>query len=279
MPNEGSALGTRLSVLILLFTVTFSTHAADTFDHQQWDNLTSTHVNTINHGVASQVNYQGFLAHRKQLKQYLAQLEGISKKTFDSWNNNDQLAFLLNAYNAWTVELILSKYPHIKSIKDLGSFFQSPWKKSFIPLLGKERSLDDIEHSLIRGSDRYNEPRIHFAANCASVGCPALRAEAFTGDKLESQLEDSTRSFLKDRSRNRLNNNDLEVSSIFKWYRDDFEKNWRGKKNLAQFLASYNDAIGLNQQQAQQLTQGDIDIEFLDYDWHLNDTQQGITQP
>ena len=93
---------------------------------------------------------------------------------------------MINAYNAWTVEFILTKYPDLDSIKDLGSFFNSPWDKEFIPLLGKTVSLNDIEHGLIRGSDRYNDPRIHFAVNCASIGCPALREEAYTGDKLNN---------------------------------------------------------------------------------------------
>ena len=139
--------------------------------------------------------------------------------------------------------MILTKCPDLESIKDLGSFFQSPWGKSFIPLLGGTRSLDDIEHGLIRGSGRYKDPRVHFAANCASIGCPSLRAEAYVGDRLDEQLEDAARSFLRDRSRNRLDEGELKVSSIFKWYRNDFEKGWRGKHSLAQFLAGYADSL------------------------------------
>jgi len=261
------------TIISLFFVVaTHNAFAANSFNHDKWNDLAKQHVVFINGGTASQVNYQGLLAKRAELKIYLSDLAKVSQQTFDAWNKDDQLAFLLNAYNAWTVELILTKYPDIDSIRDLGSLFQSPWKKSFIPFLGKTRSLDDIEHKLIRGSDRYNDPRIHFAANCASIGCPALRAEAFTGKDLNSQLEDSTRSFLKDKSRNRLRNNDLEVSSIFKWYEGDFEKGWRGKNNLAQFFASYSKELDLNAAQVKSLLEGDIDIEFLDYDWKLNRT-------
>ena len=227
------------------------------FNHQLWDNLVKQHVVPINNGHSSQVDYQGMLNDRKSLKQYLSQLSGISQSAFNHWDKNEQLAFLLNAYNAWTVELILTKYPKLDSIKDLGSFFNSPWKKQFIPLFSKTRSLDDIEHKLIRGSGRYDEPRIHFAANCASIGCPALRAEAFTGKNLDAQLEDSTRLFLGDKSRNRLKNNDLEISSIFKWYKVDFE---RGSGTVVDFINKYR-TIKLASPQ----------IGYLDYSWDLND--------
>ncbi|PCJ38563.1 MAG: DUF547 domain-containing protein [Moraxellaceae bacterium] len=263
-----------LLAVIVFFSLPLTTSNVDAadFDHQQWNDLVSTHVLMINQDSASQVNYQGLSANRSQLKNYLSNLAAIPLKTFNGWSHNAQLAFLLNAYNAWTVELILTQYPDIKSIKDLGSFFRSPWKKKFIPLLEKNRSLDDIEHNLIRGSDRYHEPRIHFAANCASIGCPALLTEAFEADKLESQLDKATRAFLRDRSRNRLKDGNLEVSSIFDWYKADFEKGWRGLDDLPSFLASYHQDLGLNQQQTQALIREDIEIEFLNYDWNLNRT-------
>lgn len=113
----------------------------------------------------------------------------VDQLEFDQWSTRQQLAFLINAYNAWTVELILEKWPDIDSIKDLGGIFSSPWRKEFISLLGEKRSLDNIEHDLIRGSGRYQDPRIHFAVNCASIGCPALRAEAYTGAKINQQLD------------------------------------------------------------------------------------------
>lgn len=152
------------------------------------------------------------------------------------------------------------------------SLFQSPWKKRFIPLLGETRSLDDIEHGLIRGFGRYGEPRIHFAVNCASIGCPALRPEAYVGARLDDQLEDATRRFLADRTRNRFENGTLEVSSIFKWYRDDFEQGWRGTTSLGGFLARYGNDLGLPPQTTTRLAAGQLDIPFLDYNWALNRT-------
>jgi hypothetical protein len=132
--------------------------------------------------------------------------------------------------------------------------------------------LDDIEHGLIRGSGRYNDPRIHFAVNCASIGCPALRAEAYVAQRLNVQLEDATQMFLSDRTRNRVESDALKVSSIFKWYRPDFEKGWRGANTLGQFLALYSEPLALNADTASQLSAGKLDIEFLDYDWRLNVT-------
>jgi hypothetical protein len=179
---------------------------------------------------------------------------------------------LINAYNAWTVELILTQYPGLESIKDLGSLFKSPWGKKFIPLLGEKRSLDDIEHNLIRGSGRYNDPRIHFAVNCASIGCPALKNQAYREDILEKQLEEATALFLSDKSRNRLSDGELQISSIFKWYREDFERGWRGAATLPQFLALYKDSLGLGNAGTGKLAAGNFAIRFLDYDWKLNST-------
>ncbi len=257
----------RFIVGILLFLQIAVTHAAS-FNHAAWDKLLQAHVMSVRNGQATQVDYAGLKAQQKNLQGYLAATSAVSRSEFERWNKNEQLAFLINSYNAWTVSLILSEYPNVKSIKDLGSFFQSPWKKSFIPLLGETRSLDDIEHKLIRGSGRYNEPRVHFAVNCASIGCPALRGEAYQAQKLESQLEDAMRLFLADRTRNRVVGNTLKVSSIFKWYREDFEKGWRGFNRLNDFFAVYHQALEVNAKDAANLK--NMSIEFLDYDWRLN---------
>jgi len=240
------------------------------FDHSEWDRLLQAHVVPLNNGVATAVDYQGMAAQRAWLNEYLAALAAVDQEQFDRWPTSEQLAFLINAYNAWTVELILTAWPDLESIKDLGSLFRSPWRQAFVTLLGEQRSLDDIEHQLIRGSGRYNEPRIHFAVNCASIGCPALRVEAYTGSKLDRQLDEQTKRFLKDRSRNRITADTLQISSIFKWYREDFEKGWQGFHHLTGFLAAYADALGLSATQVKQLQAGNMAIEYLDYDWRLN---------
>lgn len=184
--------------------------------HAPWQKLLNEHIYPINHGSSTVVDYAAFKAERNDLKEYLDTLAAVSQSQFAAWSKHKQLAFLINTYNAWTVEFILTKYPDIKSIKELGSFFSSPWSKEFIPLLGETRSLDNIEHTLIRGSGKYNDPRIHFAVNCASIGCPALREEAYTEDKLEQQLASQTTRFLTDISRNYISGDTLYLSSIFK---------------------------------------------------------------
>ncbi|MDB4151858.1 DUF547 domain-containing protein, partial [Pseudomonadales bacterium] len=221
-------------------------------------------------GRSTSVDYAGMLAERAKLSAYLQSLALVKKDTFASLSQPAQLAFLINAYNAWTVELVLTAYPDLTSIKDLGSFFRSPWSRAFIPLLEETRSLDNIEHDLIRGDDGYQEPRIHFAVNCASIGCPALRAEAYTEARLESQLEDQTRRFLQDSSRNRVVGDGLEVSSIFKWYREDFQQGWLGYSRLEDFFSHYSDLLGLNSDQVQALSDGSLKIRFVAYDWALN---------
>ncbi len=259
-----------IKVSILILPAILLSVSANEFDHSLWGTLLQQHVAEKDDKHATAVDYKGMLASRGQLKQYLQALSALDKADFDKMNASSQLAFLINAYNAWTVELILTRYPELDSIKDLGSLFSSPWSRDFIPLLGEKRSLDDIEHGLIRGSDRYREPRIHFAVNCASISCPSLRAEAYEGGKLDKQLEQQTQYFLSNDDHNRLEGNVLKLSSIFKWYRDDFEKGWQGFNSLSEFMARYAEPLGLSQEHISQLKQRDLKIKFLDYDWGLN---------
>ncbi|PKO47093.1 MAG: DUF547 domain-containing protein [Betaproteobacteria bacterium HGW-Betaproteobacteria-22] len=265
-----------MAALLTLATILPTTSAtAAEFDHSIWQDLLQKNVVLIKGGQASQVDYEAMLKARPQLQQYLAQLSAVSTSEFASWPKTEQLAFLLNAYNAFTVELVLTKYPKLKSIKDIGSIVQSPWKKRFVPLLGEMRSLDDIEQGMIRKVGDYNEPRIHFAANCASIGCPALRNEAYTGAQLDAQLEAATKAFLSDQTRNRYNTqtNKLEVSKIFDWYKKDFERGWHGWKSLNEFFAHYADSLTDSPEIKQALIANKVDVVFLDYNWNLNRKQ------
>ncbi|MDQ6966076.1 MAG: DUF547 domain-containing protein [Mariprofundaceae bacterium] len=248
-----------------------SVHAqAAEFNHDIWDGLLKRHVITLGQGEVTQMDYAGMAAERTQFASYLASLSAVRKDSFEAWPKDEQLAFLINAYNAWTVDLILTAYPDIESIKELGSLFESPWKKAFIPLLGSTLSLDDIEHGLIRAEGRYQNPYIHFAVNCASIGCPPLLAEAYTAGRLTAQLQASADNFLRDRDRNRLEGNTLYVSSIFKWYREDFERGWGGYHALTEFLVEHRKGLGLSGDDVSRLRAGEIDIEYLDYNWQLN---------
>jgi hypothetical protein len=189
----------------------------------------------------SRVDYKGFAADRTALKAVLAEWSGVSPAAFAAYSREQQQAFLINAYNGFTVELILTRYPDLKSIKDLGSLIQSPWKKKFFTLLGEERHLDWIEHEQLR--PRYADPRVHAAVNCASIGCPALRPEAFTAARLDAQLDDGMLRFMADRTRNRFSNGRAEISAIFKWFREDFEKGHKGFRKLDDLLARYADQL------------------------------------
>ena len=259
-----------LALLLLLSTVYSAVSLAQETLHQPWQTLLAQHVKPINNGHSSQVDYAGMKMERAQLKTYLAALSSVDKGLFDQWSAPKQLAFLINAYNAWTVEFILTAYPDLASIKDLGSFFSSPWSKKFIPLLGETRSLDNIEHQLIRGDNKYGDPRIHFAVNCASIGCPALREEAYSAEKLEQQLTEQTVRFLTDTSRNRFNDSSMELSAIFKWYGDDFTLGFRGSNSLPTFILLYHEALNLTPDQQALLKSENMDNKFLNYDWTLN---------
>ena len=246
---------------------------AQAFDasHAAWTALLKKHVLLLRNGQASQVRYAGFTADRAALKAYLDSLSAVSAASFDGWGKPQQMAFLINAYNAFTVELILTRYPKLESIKDLGSLFSSPWKPKWIPLLGDKLSLDDIEHGRLRVRGRYDDPRIHFAVNCASVGCPMLREEAYVGDRLDPQLDEQAQRFLADRTRNRYAGGRLEVSKIFDWYGEDFRLGHKGITSLPAFLARHADALADAPAERERIRAQKAELGFLDYDWKLND--------
>ncbi|EJI1277625.1 DUF547 domain-containing protein [Vibrio vulnificus] len=255
---------------LCIVILTFSSARAGEFDHHQWDGLLKNYVVSNNGGISTEVDYWGMQKDHKLLKDYLRALSSVTKKQFDVWDTEEQLAFLINAYNAWTIELILTKWPDLESIKDLGHFLRSPWSREFVDLFGQTYSLDDLEHSLIRGSGRYNDPRIHFAVNCASIGCPALRAEAYESKSINQQLNEQTRLFLSDTTRNYVNEDSIHLSSIFKWYKEDFQRGWLGYERLEDFLVDYKETLNLSDDMQKRLKSGGVKIRYLDYDWGIN---------
>ena len=190
--------------------------SAQSFDHSHaaFTTLLKKHVVVVDGGKTSKVKYAELKKEQAQLKAYLNSLSKVTEVEFNAWNKAQQMAFLINAYNGYTLELILQHYP-VKSIKDIGGVFDNRWKRKFFKLLGQDSFLDKVEHETLRKPGAYNEPRVHYAVNCASIGCPSLREEAFTPDKLGAQLEEQAVRFLSDRSRNRYAHGKLEVSMIF----------------------------------------------------------------
>lgn len=245
--------------------------------HASWQRQLAQHVVVTEQGRDSRVDYAAWRADKAQLDGYLKALGQVSKTTYESWPSAQQLAFLINAYNAFTVQLILTRYPDLDSIKDIGGWFSGPWSQDVGVLLGQPRTLDEIEHGMIRGQlgslrragfNGFAEPRIHFAVNCASISCPPLRNEAYVGARLDAQLADQTRQFLAHRQRNWLDGDTLWVSKLFDWYASDFHLS--GEDSIRPFLAKYSEALGLDEAQQQALQQGNLNIRFADYDWGLN---------
>jgi|KBSSwiStaDraftv2_1062776.scaffolds.fasta_scaffold92571_2 Protein of unknown function, DUF547 len=264
----------RRQVLSLVSLAAWQRAGAQTFDHQYgaWDALLKKHVRWLPDQKQSRVAYAGMAADRAALKSVLDAFSAVSPAAFAGFSRSQQMAFLINAYNAFTIELILSAYPKIKSIKDLGGTFSSPWKKTFFTLLGEQRNLDWIEHEQLR--PRYQEPRVHTAIVCASIGCPALKPQAYSADALDEQLEDGMRRFLGDSTRNRASAGKLEVSSIFKWFREDFEKGHQGFNKVEDVFAKYAAQLSSDPAVQAQLKARQLKPEFLDYDWSLNDADR-----
>ncbi len=221
-------------------------------DDSLFASLLSRHVKD---GV---VDYRGFKDDEAILDQYLESLAAVDPEPLAA---DDQFAFYVNAYNAWTIKLILSRYPDIRSIKDLGGLFSSPWKKTIARIDGGLLTLDQIEHDILR--KRFKDPRVHFAVNCASKSCPPLQGEPFAGSHLNDQLNQAATAFINAPRFNRLEGNTLWVSKIFDWFSKDFHGDVIG------YFIQFAD-VPLRDQLEK--NKGRIKVEYLDYDWTLNGT-------
>jgi hypothetical protein len=270
------ALGRTLAALAL--AAAFSLPAlGQGFDpsHKRWDALLKKHVLLAGGGNASVVRYADFASDRGALRVYLDTLSSVAEPEFARWSRPQQMAFLINAYNAFTVELILAHYP-VKSIKDIGSdLFNNRWKRKFFRLLGQDASLDQIEHDILRKPGRYDDPRVHYAVNCASIGCPMLREEAYVAERLDAQLEQQAVRFLSDRSRNRVSaQGRLEVSKIFDWFKEDWSSGYQGIRSREQYFGRYAKLLSDNPEHQKLVAEGKAPLAFLDYDWTLNDARK-----
>ena len=192
------------------------------------------------------VDYLKWSKNSSGLKAYINVLEQNHPK--DYWSKNQKMSYWINAYNALTINLIIENYP-LKSIRDI----KNPWGKKLINHKYKSYSLDEIEHKILR---KMNDPRIHFAINCASISCPNLSNSAYFSANLDNQLSESTRNFLK--NKNSITTNEIQISKIFLWFKKDFGND----EKLLNFIEKYS-MIKLNNPK----------IKYLAYNWNLNDIQ------
>lgn len=241
----------KFITVLVSFGLSCSSVANEHLTHKGWNTLLNKHVDE-----AGNVDYKGFKSEEKALNEYLTVL---SKNHPDnSWKRNDRLAFWINAYNAFTVKLIVKNYP-VKSIKDLGGSIykvNTPWDIKFIKIGEEVYDLNNIEHGMIR--KEFSDPRIHFAVNCASVSCPKLRNEAYVGTTIEQQLEDQAKYFINNKVKNQIKSTKkAKLSKIFRWYKGDFTSSGM---SIVEYINQYADVK----------LEADAKIEFLDYDWDLN---------
>lgn len=221
--------------------------------HKTWDGLLKRHAKPD-----GKVDYKGFAKDEPLLNQYLT-LISQNHPNDANWSEAQQLAYWINAYNAFTVKLILDNYP-IKSIKDITKgpsipFINSPWDIKFIEIENQTYDLNNIEHGILR--QHFNEPRIHFAINCASVGCPRLLNEAYKAETLESQLQKMTIEFINGKGITEIRDDYIQISLIFSWFGSDFKK----ETTLIEFLNKYSHTK-INE---------NVNVDFFSYDWHLNE--------
>jgi len=216
-------------------------------NHNLWTNLLQQYVS-----VDGEVNYQGFIKDKIQLENYLNTLS--ENPIGSNWSDAEQMAYWINAYNAFTVKLIVDHYP-LESIKDISNgILSKPWDIKFFKIGGVDFDLNTIEHEILRKD--FSEPRIHFAINCASFSCPKLRNEAFVAERLEEQLEDQAQSFINNPDKNIINEKETKLSKIFNWFESDFTK----QESIASFIKKRHDSFNEKNK-----------VEYLEYIWTLNE--------
>lgn len=239
-----------IAVILSLLLALVTNARADAYNHAPLNDLLAAHVR------GGGIDYDGLSADKATLDAYLAPAQDYST---EGLSRNEAMAFWINMYNAWTLKLILTKYPDVDSIKDLGSVFSSPWKKRFVKIGGKTLTLGEIEHEILR--KQFKDPRIHFAINCASRSCPPLLPEAYRADTLDAQLDGATQAFINNNANTLIDGKRLSVSRIFKWYQEDFDNDIPG------YIRKY--ASG-PLKQALKNQKDSVDVVFMDYDWSLN---------
>lgn len=227
--------------------------------HDRWTNWLGRFVTRHADGIHRVAYGRVDAAARQQLQQYI---EGLAAIPISDFNRSEQQAYWINLYNALTVEVILGDYP-VDSIRDIksGIFSSGPWGRKLVEVEREKLSLDDIEHRILRPI--WKDPRIHYAVNCASIGCPNLLMQAFTASNMEGLLNKAAREYVNHERGAQVIDGELVVSSIYDWFVEDFGGNDAG---VIKHLKQYAGPRLRNQL-------GSIDrIDDDAYDWKLNDT-------
>lgn len=233
-------------ILTLAFFLTFSvSFASEKPDYSKWNKLLQKHVS-----ASGKVSYKGFMDDIKEFDDFLVELR--EKAPQGDWTKTEKKAFYINAYNAYTIKFIITKYP-VKSPKDAKFSGKDLWNFKMV-LIGPQRyTLDWIENGILRKMD---DPRIHFAINCGAKSCPKLLNEAYMPDKLNAQLTKVTKSFVQNSNHNTLKPKKVVISQIFEWYAEDFKKD-----GLINFLNKYGNVT----------IEADAKVSYGEYDWALNE--------
>jgi hypothetical protein len=241
------------------------------------------------------VDYEGFIKSRGEFEVLLKELGSLDPAERESWPDNDKLAYWINAYNAFTIKAIIDHYPIKRSFSLIGIFYapsnsilqiKGVWTKLQFRAAGRMVTLDEIEHRILR--KEFNEPRIHMAIVCASVSCPDLSGEAYGGDMIEEQLAAASESFVNNPDKGVYvdeNAGRMKVSMIFKWFGDDFIKNYGDKITFKNKSLKENAVINFaldyltSGSKKKYLEKGDLKIGYLKYDWHLNEIPVAESPP
>jgi len=255
LKNKTRIMNHLAMILVLMF---FYVSPATAYDFSGWDALLKKYVGTATiDGVAlNTVAYKGL----KGDPEFEKVIAGLKTASLDGLKTQEEkLSFWINVYNILAVKVVVDHYP-VKSIKDVGSLFKSVWKRPAGVVAGQERTLNDIEHEILR---KMGEPRIHVAIVCASVSCPDIRKEAYTPDRLSEQLDDQVKMFLENTGKGlKIDGKKVYVSSIFKWFEEDFESRGGVTTFISQYVTPY---------QQKSLKEYGGKLKYLDYNWDLNE--------
>lgn len=299
MKTQLSKIGAVVFIALLLVflfihpyknSFTIVSYGLQDVNKTDFDHSYSTYNNLLHKYLKNaRVNYQGFIDDRAEFEKFLKSLGYVKQYDFQNWTEEQQLAYWINAYNAFTIKAIIDHYPIKRSFSLIGIFYapsnsilqiKGVWTKLQFRAVSKMVTLDQIEHQILR--KKFNEPRIHMAINCASISCPDLSSEAYTSYKLESQLSAASSNFVNNPDKGvyiKQGSGRVKLSKIFKWFGDDFIPKYGSEKLFNNYSLKENAVLDFvtnyieSENTKEYLMNNKLKIGYLGYDWHLNDQQ------